>query len=117
VGSAAVIGDERACGAAGEQVDEHAEREREQPLHDPLGEAGKGLGEVILEAHLALVIGEDRLDDEPDACLCELGRRALTELVPVGGDELNLDELERVGVLAPHSPLSQNSRLPGSASR
>jgi hypothetical protein len=36
MGSASVIGDERSGWAAGEGVEEHADREREQPLRDPL---------------------------------------------------------------------------------
>jgi transposase len=60
VGSASVIGDERSWWACGEDVDEHSEGEREQALGDALGEAADRLGEVALEPHLALEIGEDR---------------------------------------------------------
>ena len=85
MGSAAVVGDERSRWASAEQVDEDGEREREQALGDRLGEAGEGLGEVVVEAHLALEVGEHGLDDEPDAGLGDLAGRALIELVPVGG--------------------------------
>ena len=67
VGSASVVGDECSWWAAGEGVEEHAEREREQALGDPLCEAGGSLGEVVFEAHLAFEVGDRRLDHEPDA--------------------------------------------------
>jgi hypothetical protein len=54
---AAVIGDEAAGWACGEGVDEHAEGEREQPLGDALDQAGRGLGEVLFEPHLAFEVG------------------------------------------------------------
>jgi hypothetical protein len=104
VGLAAVIGDERSRRAAGEQVAVDAEREREQALGDSLDEAGNGFGEVFAEPHLALEVGEYRLDDKPDACLLDFGRRPLAEAVALGGDELDVDELKRaVELAAPQS--------------
>jgi SAM-dependent methyltransferase len=50
----APAGGEGAWWAAGEDVDEHREGEGEQALGDPLRESGGGLGEVLIEAHLAL---------------------------------------------------------------
>jgi hypothetical protein len=52
--------------ASGEGVEQDRECEGEQALGDPDREAGQGLGEVPLESHLALEIGEDALDCEPD---------------------------------------------------
>lgn len=45
-------------------------------MSDALDESGDGLGEVLFEAHLAFEIGEQRLDDEPDAGVGDLGRWA-----------------------------------------
>src|SRR2546425_10113236 len=61
VGLASVKGDERACGAASEQVDENAQGECEQALRDPLGETAEGLGEGIFERHRTFEVGEHGL--------------------------------------------------------
>jgi hypothetical protein len=53
VGSAAVIGDEGAGRASAEGVEEHADRECEQSLRDPLHEALRCFREVLFEPHLA----------------------------------------------------------------
>src|SRR5450756_2062152 len=55
---------------------------------------------MVLHAHLALESREHRLDDEADARLIDLCRRALAEPVPVGHDELDAHELEALVVLA-----------------
>lgn len=116
MGSAAVIGDERSWGSTGEQVDEDAEREGEQALGDPLDEPGEGLGEVIVEAHLALEVGKAGFDDEPDARLGELRRRALARLWRWGVMSWTSMSSIVFWYSRPQRPLSQKSRLPGSAS-
>jgi hypothetical protein len=69
VGSASVVGGERSGWTAGEGVDVHAEREREESLADALGEPGEGFGEMLLRAHLALQRREHGLDHETYAGL------------------------------------------------
>jgi len=64
---AAVIGDERSWWASEQGVEQYAEGEREQPLCDPLDQAAGGLGEVLLEPHLAFEVGDRRLDDQAHA--------------------------------------------------
>ena len=53
MGSASVVGGEGARWAPEEGVDEHAEGQCQQSLHDSLREAGERLGEMVLQAHLA----------------------------------------------------------------
>jgi hypothetical protein len=50
--------------AAAEFVEQDPECEREDPLCDPDGEPGTCLGEVLLESHLALEVGQDALDHQ-----------------------------------------------------
>jgi hypothetical protein len=85
VASASVIGDERPCGATGEQVDEDPEGEGRQALGDPLDQPAEGLGEVIPLAQRALEVGDDGLDDESDARFGKLALGPLAELVFVAG--------------------------------
>jgi hypothetical protein len=80
---------------------------------DPLGEAGECLGEVVLEPHLALEVGADRLNDEPDAGLGDIGRRSVAEAVLLGRDELDPDELDVRSNSRPQRPLSANRVLSG----
>jgi len=100
VGLSSVVGGECAGWAAGELVDVHGEGQREESLGDALCEPREGLGEVGLHPHLALERGEHRLDHEPDAGLRDLARWALTGLVFVGDDQIDIDELEAVVVLS-----------------
>jgi hypothetical protein len=85
VGSSSVVGGEGAGGAAEEGVEVDAEGEGEEALGDAGDEAGKGFGEVSLEAHLALEGAEHRLDHESDAGLGDLDLRALVGVVFGGG--------------------------------
>ena len=62
MGLAAVIGDEAAGWSSGEGVEEHADGEREQSLSDPLHKPSGSLCEVLFEPHLALEVGDRRLD-------------------------------------------------------
>ena len=72
MGSSSVVGGKGAWWAAEDGVEVDAECEREQALGDSCDEAGKGLGEVIVQAHLAFEGREHRFDDEPDARLGDL---------------------------------------------
>ena len=103
--STPVIGDERPRRPAGEQIAEHPQGEGEQALRDPLDQPADGLGEMVIEPHLALEVGEHRLDDEADPCLLELRRRTLTEAMALGGDELDLGEPEHRRQFASPEPL------------
>ena len=61
-------------------------------------------GEVLLEAHLALEVGEQRFDHESDAGFGDLARWAFAELVALGGDECDADEVHRgVELFAPET--------------
>jgi hypothetical protein len=61
-------------------------------LSDSLHESAKRLGEVVIEAHLALEVAEHARDDEADAGLGDLEGWALTDLVLVRGDERDVDQ-------------------------
>jgi hypothetical protein len=65
---AAVLGDEAAGWASGWGVEKHAEGQRGQSLRDPLHKPGRGLGEVLLESHLAFEVGDRRRDHQAQAC-------------------------------------------------
>jgi hypothetical protein len=65
-----------AWSAAGEDVDEDPQSEGEQALSDALHESAKRLGEVVIEAHLALEVAEHALDDEADAGFGDLAIRS-----------------------------------------
>jgi hypothetical protein len=71
------------------------------------------LGEVVLEAHLALEVAEDRFDNQPDPGFGPLSGRALAEAVALGRDDLNVDEAHRVGVLAAPEALVGNQHAAG----
>jgi hypothetical protein len=60
--------------------------------------SGEGLGELGLQAHLALEVGEHRLDDQADARLGALAGRPLAEAVVGGGDQVHADEIQRAVV-------------------
>ena len=67
MGSAPVIGNERSGWTAGERVQEHADRQRDEALDDPLRETGRRPRQVPLETHLALEVGDGRHDHQPQA--------------------------------------------------
>ncbi len=70
-GSASVIGGECTRRTPGEEIDVDAERQGEQSLHDPPCQAWVVLTRCSSKAHLALEVGEHRLDHQPDAGLRE----------------------------------------------
>lgn len=73
--------------------------QRQQSLGDALDQSAGRLGEVVAEAHLALEVGEDRLDHEPDARFDDFRGRSLAEPVALGGrDEVDVDQSHRVEV-------------------
>ena len=115
MGSASVIGNESARWAAAEGVEEHAKGEREQSLGDPLHETGGCLGEVLLEAHLALEVGDRRLHDEPQAGEPFLALEVVGAADAVGSEDGDLLQRERLGVLAAPQTLVGDQRAPGLA--
>jgi len=113
VGLSAVVGGEGAGWAAGEEVEVHAERESEESLGDALHEPGECLGEVLFQAHLALEVGEDALDHETDACLCDLAGGTWAWPVALGCDEPDVDQLHAVAVLLTPEALISEQRAAG----
>jgi hypothetical protein len=112
VSSSSVVGGQGAWRSTVDGVDEDREGEREEALGDALDESGEGLGEVVVEAHLALEVAEDRLDDESDAGLGDLDARALAEAVLVGGDELDVDQTDGALVVgAPEAAVSEQAAV------
>jgi hypothetical protein len=97
---AAVIGDEAAWWASDQGVEEHAEGEREQPLRDPLDQPARGLGEVLLEPHLAFEVGDRRFDDEPHAGEATLTLDVVVCADAVGGADQDPFQAQRLRVLA-----------------
>jgi hypothetical protein len=112
VGLASVVGDECSGGSAGEEVAEHPEGEGKQPLGDSLGQAAHGLGEVVVESHLALEVGEYRFDDEADPGLLDFGRWPAGETVALGVMSSTPVSLSIASSARPQSPLSQKRTAP-----
>ena len=63
-----------------------------------------GLGEVLFEAHLAFEVGEQRLDDQPQASLADLGVGVSGRAVAVGSDHRDAMRATSFRVLRPTSP-------------
>ena len=95
MGLAAVVGDEGAEWASEDLVEEHAEGECEQALGDALGESGECFCEVVFESHLAFEVGEDGFDDQADAGFFDLAGWSFAEAVLAGGDQVDVDQLQR----------------------
>jgi hypothetical protein len=67
---------------------------------------------VLLQPHLALEVGEHRLDDEADRGLGHLCRRSFAEPVARGGDELDVDEpLGALELRPPKALVAEQDRL------
>ena len=110
VGSAAVIGDEAAGWASGEGVEEHADGEREQSLGDPLHEPGGCLCEVLLEPHLALEVGDRRLDHEAQAGKALLAGEVVGGAHAVGSEDRIALQRERLArTRGPTSPCRRSA--------
>ena len=117
MGSASVIGDERSGWAAGEGVEEHADRQCEQPLDDPLGESGGCFGEVAVEPHLAFEVGDGRLDHESQAGEASLSGEVVGVSSAVGGEDGDVLEGERLGVGASPEAFVGQQRAAGVGGR
>jgi Phage integrase family len=109
VGLASVVGGECAWWAAGVEVEVHVECQGEQSLHDPLCEAGVGLGEMFLQAHSALEVGEHRLDHQAGFAPW----RSRSVAAALAGARCELDPPARNAHARPRSRLTRSSAIPG----
>ncbi len=103
--SATVIGDQAAQRPAKLGVDEHSKRQGEKALSDALQETTERLGQMLFEAHLALQVGEHRLDHQSNRGLCNLSGWTFAEAVALRRDQLHRDELHRALILRAPEPL------------